>query len=441
MVGVRDLWLASHYKLLNDSENQILDNLLDILVDDDIFFSGEIQSLPFTFTPTKTHTVLRFIEHLEIEIEIKECIAIISCDNVKLHCVWVDARDLSYHNFENILPLDHCLRRKDIDSGNLQFQLTNIKRINESMDAFTGKLEGKDIEMLLKLDDLGLYQKPSNSATRGGERFIFSSPTLGKSLTSAVKNSSLLARINEVELENLSKDNYGEDEDEYGYKDDDDEDGDEINVNKEKDEAFYEQLDKTCQQYDYLGNKPSVRGRFIMVNPVFRCNRFSPNDSKFHSHMDTPYYDASRGHVSKYTVLIYLTSGEGDPALHIKGEDEKNSISIDKIEPMQVIIFNQRYEHEGSAFKDTNKVFLRTELIFRIGRIQHDPEISSLFSSAVYYTIQSVFQPQLAQHAHELYEKVNRAHWGVDSSILPSKNLLLHKTFFNGVNHSVMYIF
>src|SRR5271163_2635728 len=40
------------------------------------------------------------------------------------------------------------------------------------MSVYVGKVTGKDIGLLAKLDDLGLYQQPSNSATRGGERFI-----------------------------------------------------------------------------------------------------------------------------------------------------------------------------------------------------------------------------------------------------------------------------
>jgi hypothetical protein len=49
-----------------------------------------------------------------------------------------------------------------------------------------------------------------------------------------------------------------------------------------------------------------------------------------------------------------------------------------------------------------------------------------LFASAIYYTAQSMFQPELAQHAHELYEKVNRAHWGLDKA----KSILFFITIF-----------
>lgn len=42
----------------------------------------------------------------------------------------------------------------------------------------------------------------------------------------------------------------------------------------------------------------------------------------------------------------------------------------------------------------------------------HDSHIAPLFSSAVYLTTESAFQPELARYAHELYERVNHAHWG-----------------------------
>lgn len=84
--------------------------------------------------------------------------------------------------------------------------------------------------------------------------------------------------------------------------------------------------------------------------------------------MDTPYYDSVHNHISKYTIIFYLTSGEGTPALRIGGGEEGKegeSVSLEKLEEMQCVVFDQKYEHEGSAFLHTNKVFLRSELIFK----------------------------------------------------------------------------
>lgn len=415
MIGVRDLWLSSHCKIMKDeNERKLLHELVDKLSSEN-FPSAEVQSCTFSFVPTKTHKILRFMENLEVDYEFLEYIASISVNNTRLYCVWVDARDLSFHNFENILPLDRALCQKDPQSP-LQFSINNISRINKTMDVYSGKLEGNDIPLLLKLDELGLYQSPANSATRGGERFIFSSNKLGSALSSAVTRSTLLKSIYSLRKE---RGNENDENDEDGENDENDENDE----NENKYENEYENRKESESEKEKM-----FANRFVMVNPVFRYNKFSPGDNKFHSHMDTPYYDAAQGHVSKYTLLIYLSGGQGGPALHIKGEGG-DEVRIDKLESMQCIVFNQRYEHEGSAFFGSNKIFLRTELIFKIGITQHNPAISSLFSSAVYYTIQSLFQPELAKHAHTLYEKVNRAHWGVDDDIPPPNNLLLHKSF------------
>jgi hypothetical protein len=85
-------------------------------------------------------------------------------------------------------------------------------------------------------------------------------------------------------------------------------------------------------------------------------------------HMDTPYYDPVNKQISKYTIIIYISGGTGTPALHIGGgeEGEKEEVkkggkggkgvSLEKIEEMQCVVFDQKYEHEGSAYVAGNKV-------------------------------------------------------------------------------------
>lgn len=172
-----------------------------------------------------------------------------------------------------------------------------------------------------------------------------------------------------------------------------------------------------------------VVDKFVAVNSVFRCNRFVPGDNRFKLHMDTPYYDASQKHISKYTILIYLSAGQGKPALRIGGGEDGTKgpvVTIDKLNALQCVIFDQQYEHEGSAFESSPKVFLRSELIFQAKATDHKPEVGALFSSAIYYTLETTFQPSFAKHAHDLYEQVNQAHWGKDTG--PGvKPQLLHK--------------
>ncbi|WP_329518703.1 hypothetical protein [Spirillospora sp. NBC_01491] len=167
---------------------------------------------------------------------------------------------------------------------------------------------------------------------------------------------------------------------------------------------------------------PQLDG-FSHVNPVFRCNRFEPDDANFHRHLDTPYYDAARGHVSRYTVLLYLTGGSAAPVLDLAG-----GAALEEIGPFTCVIFDQRYEHEGAPYRDGRKVFLRTELIFTDPDVTHDPEIGALFSKACYWTGESVFAPELARHADACYDKVAAAHW---TGLVPGapREPFVHKRF------------
>ncbi|QKG21597.1 hypothetical protein [Actinomadura verrucosospora] len=224
----------------------------------------------------------------------------------------------------------------------LDLELTGREEFAEGAHAFSLRLPAAARSALEDLDSLELYVPPLNASSRGGERFIFHSGLLAGALTAAVREALPDAAL----------------------------DG------------------------------------FAHVNPVFRCNRFEPGDANFHAHLDTPYYDAARGHVSRYTVLIYLTGGEGDPALDLAGGG-----ALTAIDPFTCVIFDQRYEHEGAPYRDGRKVFLRTELVFASAGLDHDPEIGALFGKATYWTGESVFAPELARHADDYYNRVAAAHW------------------------------
>ncbi len=148
-----------------------------------------------------------------------------------------------------------------------------------------------------------------------------------------------------------------------------------------------------------------LRG-FVHVNPVFRCNRFEPGDAPFAAHVDSPYYDRSRHHVSKYTLLLYLTPGRGDAPLRFTDGPE-----IREIEAMTAFVFEQRLAHEGRPYVDGRKVFLRTELVFEDREVEHAPGIAEIFAKACYLGSESVFAPELAAFAHQAYDRAAAAHW------------------------------
>lgn len=147
-----------------------------------------------------------------------------------------------------------------------------------------------------------------------------------------------------------------------------------------------------------------LRG-FVHVNPVFRCNRFEPGDAPFASHVDSPYYHRARHHVSKYTLLLYLTGGRGE-SLRFAGGPALRDIAADT-----AVVFAQGLVHEGRPYTDARKVFLRTELIFEDPQVEHAPGVAEVFARACYLGGESVFTAELARHADDAYNRAAAAHW------------------------------
>lgn len=112
---------------------------------------------------------------------------------------------------------------------------------------------------------------------------------------------------------------------------------------------------------------PNINKNFVKVNDVFRYNKFLPGDGKFKTHYDTPYIDKYNNHYSIYTLLIYLTSEKDTVMLNI--DSEKIIINDDCV---TCLIFRQDQEHEGYPFKYKDKIFIRTELIYNIPKIDHN---------------------------------------------------------------------
>jgi hypothetical protein len=240
----------------------------------------------------------------------------------------------------------------------LELEPTEWTEHAEGVFSFSLQMPAQARERLARLDELNLYVPPLNAATRGGERFIFHSALLAEALSAAVA--------------------------------------------------------------DTLPS--AIAQGFSHVNPVFRCNRFGPEDANFHRHRDTPYFDHARHHISRYTVLIYLTGGAGAPALDLPGA------ALHEIGEFTCVVFDQRFEHEGAPYREGRKVFLRTELVFTVDEVAEVPQIGELFSKACYLTGESVFAPELARHADAYYNQVAAAHWnGLGEG--PARETFLHKEF------------
>ncbi|KAI8665482.1 hypothetical protein NCS56_00984300 [Fusarium sp. Ph1] len=351
-VGTRDLYIAEAKGLLQQPEKVVLQGMVD-LVDQDLGVT-QLGGLNISFFPSKEFSVIKFIENLDEKIG-KEALELYAqiMPTPKLFAVFVNPADLSYHNFENIIHLDSWFESNMSSVRPEQaLSLANATQTTPGREVFTCDLQGDMLTPLKALSELDLYVSPLNKTTRGGDRFIFHSSILSQVLTEASQSSNVLDKLSGGQL----------------------------------------------------------KSSFEFVNYVFRCNRFNTDDSHFQSHLDTPYYDSSRSQISKYTMLINLTTGHNDPALRIE------DVSFNDVREFTCTIFDQKYEHEGWPFLDGQKVFIRTELVFRDDQLEHNKEIAGLFAEACYMSWQSMFDQGLSSYANECFERANSLHWALEKA-------------------------
>lgn len=218
---------------------------------------------------------------------------------------------------------------------------------------------------LRSLDGLGLYAAPLDPEQRGGRRFVFHAAALASALGDALR-----AALPEEQ-----------------------------------------------------------RRGFSHVNPVFRCSAFEPSDARFRWHQDTPYHDPARRHLSRTTLVLYLTAGRGEPLLSFEG-----GTRIDALDAFTGVLFDQRLAHEGAPFLEGRKVFVRTELVFAAAEdeLRHVPEVGALFGRASYFashlSARGPFAAELARWASDAYDRSARAHFGAEPAGPPASEPLLHKT-------------
>jgi hypothetical protein len=317
----------------------------------------QLDGLAMSWHPSPRFCALRMVAPERIEASLRPLFARIRASEAgELAAVFVDPEEFSYRNFENILPLDRYFEGLELDLALEQrtpLPVAPARGTSRELEAYRFTLtSAPELRRALQgLDELGLYVEPLNAASRGGRRFIFHSAALAEALTG----------------------------------------------------AMHEALPK-----------PWLRG-FVHVNPVFRCNRFEPGEAKFSRHVDTPYYDAARRQVSRYTLLIYLREGRGSPEAPVLALD--GGVRLDAVEAMDCVLFAQDKAHEGAPFVNGRKVFLRTELIFEDGELEHDPAIAKLFAQACYLSGESVYEPALARQMHTLYDRAAAAHWSGDAAL------------------------
>lgn len=364
-VGVRDLFFAVSNGSADAHEGKLFSGMVQVL--DGPVDKIQLDGMTISFHPSPNFKLIKYIEGLDYKVSPGHARLFAQVmDTPRLFAVFVDPAELSYHNFENIIPLDSWVEsRPEARSGtSLSLSFSNPVSLSLNHEVFVCKLNGAASGLLKEMSSLDLYVPPLNKGTRGGERFIFHSSILSKALTEALRSSQVPNIIGEGRL----------------------------------------------------------GSSFEFVNYVFRCNKFVPSDARFESHRDTPYFDRARSHVSKYTMLLYLSAGQNDPVLRVQ------DVFLNGIEEMTCVIFDQKYEHEGRPYLDGDKIFLRTELIFKDKNLKHREVVAELFSEACYMTGQSIFNEELASHAHKCFERANSLHWAIEHSE-PELPVYLYKSF------------
>ena len=240
--------------------------------------------------------------------------------------------------------------------------------MQNKLDIFSINLSG--CESLLDLNNDAFYTLPLNGNTRGGKRFIFQSSSLSNNLTKVVN--------------------------------------------------------RIKKKYKNFNN-------FHHVNTVFRLNKFRPGDDKFDYHYDTPFYDSKHKYYSKYTMVIYLTQGtsksDNEPILLIKGNNE--IAKIKNVNMGTCLLFNQKYEHQGNPMLDNDKIFIRTELIFKSQNpLNKDNKLKKRFSSACYLFKESlkdsIFSSEIAKHSNKYFNRVNRERFNLCNDKI-SDNVVIMK--------------
>lgn len=364
-VGVRDLYLAVYMKIqidaiygLKDLLNQFME--LEIECQDQTL---ECNGLKFSYFPFNNMRMLRYIDPNIITLP-TEYEPMFACKESGHFMVFIDPRELSYHNFENIIPMDNF-----VPKFNNEQILQSVKKHNNLpiyFLNFENKCELNDL--ILNFDKMNLYVPPLNKDSRGGKRFIYHSKTLADYLTNI------------------------------------------INTNKR--------------------NLPFLKD-FLFVNNVFRLNKFSPTDRKFETHYDTPYYDKSRGHVSKYTLLLYTSTNNNceDTYMRIFGKDNIFEIKSNFCNLFGVIM-RQDLEHEGLPLSNSDKIFIRTELIFKTDEnLQYNNDISKIFNSACYFEKEGVFDQDLTKYASKLFNVSAQMHLCSNTKTTKVNKLYLLKSF------------
>ena len=138
------------------------------------------EGIGISFFPTQSQKQHRYVQGLpsSIDASLKNYFAQSKLEGTCV--VFIDPEELSYHNFENILPVDCVFERNqnqsedgDQQQQRLAFSLSDKKTFEKKEDVVSFTLTGST-SSLLDLAELNLYNPVLNEGSRGGKRFYLS---------------------------------------------------------------------------------------------------------------------------------------------------------------------------------------------------------------------------------------------------------------------------
>lgn len=371
-VGIRDLFVASDMNILTDNEKKILKEIINI-IDEDIIICT-INGLNVTPYPSASNLMSRYIEDVNFGDPVIEQYFV--KNNLGLTLVFVNPEELSYHNFENIINLDNLFINQKPKQDDLCNKVIDGQNISDLYTNF-------NISEVSKKDDDDIFTFRLEGTTE------------------------TLLKLDKLNLYNLPLNKSSRGGKRF------------IFMSKTLSKSLYESINK-C---DHFSKK--FKNNFKLVNSVFRYNKFSPSDDKFKSHYDTPYFDSKKNYYSKYTLLLYLTGGHGERLLDIE-----NRFVLNEIKEFTGVIFNQKYEHEGNPYFNSEKIFIRSELIYYYDKIERDDDVAKIFNISCYLTKQSFFNKKVEKFINESFNHVSKLRHKISSySDSNYKEVLFHKSY------------
>ncbi len=114
----------------------------------------ETMGMSISFHPSSKFKAIKLIEALDDVVKGDSSTLFAQVlDFPKLFAVFVYPAELSFHNFENIVPLDRWVESKMEEHrlDELSFDVTDMGQVHDSREIFTYNLSGTASQLLMKM--------------------------------------------------------------------------------------------------------------------------------------------------------------------------------------------------------------------------------------------------------------------------------------------------